>query len=461
MKRFFPVFLLVLFMIAACSAGGSGEFSRDTLSRLQKEKLPAFTPPEVKEVTLANGIRLFLMEDHTLPVVNMQVILRAGSVYERAALPGLSDVTAQLMRDGGTLAKSPVEIDSLVDDTAVRIGFDSDREMLKASMESLSSEMPATLPLLIDLIVRPRFDAARRELVRLKFIEQIKRNEDDPEFVAARDFQKLMYGFASPWAAYPTVASLQQITPEDIARFWATLVRPNNMLIAAAGDFQADALVRQIEKLTAGIPNDPVQFPAVPEVAYEFKEASRYVAREVNQAYIYMGHLGIKRHNPDKCALQIMNAVLGGGGFKSRLMEDIRSNKGMAYSVWSNFGWGTDYGVFSVYAATKAKNQSEVVDLIRAQVDAMATTGKVTRKEFNFAKDSVLNRLIFEFDEPFKIALSQAQYYFYGYPKNYWEIYRDSVKAVDRGDVKRVAKQYLHPDGLKTLIVGPAENQKL
>jgi zinc protease len=203
------------------------------------------------------------------------------------------------------------------------------------------------------------------------------------------------------------------------------------------------------------VPNNQVEFPAVAPVELKFQGQERRIAKPLTQSYIEVGHLGIKRHNPDKYALEIMDTILGAPVFKSRLMEDIRSNRGLAYTVTSDFGWGTDYGLFDVYCDTKAQTEGEVIGLIRGHIERIKEKGDISEAELDFAKRSVLNRLIFEFDNSFKIVGQRARYFFYGYPDNYWHIYRREIEKIGVEDVKRVAKKYLHPEGLSIVVVGP------
>lgn len=449
------VHIFISFTLIAVAGCGDGELTRSRLKELQLEPLPPFTPPRVQVINLENGAKLFLLEDHELPIVSVQIVFRAGSVYESAEKLGLSELTAMLLRDGGTEEKTPAQVDELVDDAAARISFSSGMEMLQGELKTLTHELDKTLPLFLDLTFHPRFDQERYTLNQQKLMDQLKRENDDPDTVAIRGFRKLVYGDTSPWARHPEFQEVEKLEREDVLKFWRSFVRPRNMLVAAAGDFNKDELIKRIEKELKGVSNEEMQFPPVGEVDLKFEPGIEHIKRDLTQSFIYMGHLGIKRHNPDKFALQVMNEVLGGGSFKSRLVEDIRSNRGLAYSVWSHFGWGTDYGLFRIYAATKAEQADEVVKLIRGQVEKLAQTGKIARKELDFAKDAELNRLIFEFDNSFKITSAQVYYHFFDYPPNYWEIYRDSIQKVKRTDIKRVAHKYLHPDALKILIVGP------
>jgi predicted Zn-dependent peptidase len=447
--------ILLVVAIVAVVGCGEGELTRSKLKKLQRETLPPFTPPQVQVIDLKNGAKIFLLEDHELPIINMKVIVKAGSIYENQDELGVAALTGMLLRDGGTEKRTPDEVDSTIDDTAARISFSSGKEMMQGHLKTLTHELDKTLPLFFEMVSRPRFDEKRFALNQQKLMNRLKREKDDPDTVAIRGFRKLIYGDPSPWARFPEPEDIAKLEKKDVHEFWKNYVRPNNILISVAGDFNKDNLVKRIEKELDGASNEEVKFPPVAEVKLQFKPGFEDIKRDLTQSFIYMGHLGIKRHNPDKFALQVMNEVLGGGSFKSRLVEDIRSNKGLAYSVWSHFGWGTDYGMFRVYAATKAEQAKEVIKLIREQVTDLADTGKVTRKEFDFAKEAEVNRLIFEFDDSFKITNARAYYHFYGYPPNYWEIYRDSIQKVTRDDIKRVARKYLHPDALRVLVVGP------
>ena len=180
------------------------------------------------------------------------------------------------------------------------------------------------------------------------------------------------------------------------------------------------------------------------------------IERPITQAVVRMGHLGIKRDNPDKFDLLLMNEVLGGGEFKSRLMADIRTKRGLVYGVWSNVSPGKDYGLFTVGLATKANQVDEAMDLVRKHIERIMKPGDIEKAEFDYAKKSILSSLIFEFDRAFKVVDGRARFYFYGYPDDYWRIYRDRIVAANIGDLTRVADKYLHPDALRSVIVGPA-----
>ena len=449
MKRI--VAIIALLLVACCSS----DKGKMDVERLESVPMPKFVEPSVESGTLQNGLKYYLIEDKQLPVIQLNVVTKTGGIYEPADKLGLARLLGISMRTGGTKDLTPEDVDRAFDNMAAEAGIALGLEMGEATIKILSKDSDKALSIFFDLLFRPRLDPKRVELGKIKIIEALKREDDYPEQVVGREFKKLVYGDKSPWARRPTPESLKALTIDDLRKFHGNYFVPSNMIVAAAGDFDKAAFIEHLKRLTANAPDRKVELPAVVPVELKFPSQERRIARPVTQSYIEVGHLGIKRHNPDKYALEIMDTILGAPVFKSRLMEDIRSNRGLAYTVASNFGWGTDYGLFDIYVDTKAQTEKQVVDLIREHVARMKEKGDVTEAELNFAKKSVLNRLIFEFDNSFKIVTSRARYHFYGYPDNYWHIYRDSIEKVTLGDVKRVSREYLHPEGLSIAIVGP------
>ncbi|MFH1873874.1 MAG: pitrilysin family protein [Pseudomonadota bacterium] len=422
---------------------------------LEKKPLPKFEEPAITSGELPNGLRYYFLEDHEIPLVQLGVITKVGSIYEPSDKTGLATLAGMTMRTGGTKNQTPEELDIILEDLAAKISTSIDREMGNASLKVVAKDFNQALPIFFDILFKPSFDENRLQLGKLRIIEALRREDDYPEQIASREFKQLVYGKTNPWARQPTPESVQTITQADVQKFHADYFRPGNMIVYAAGDFNQQKLLATIKKLTTDLANDPVNFPSVPNVELKFSKQTKQIKRKLTQAYIETGHLGIKRDNPDKYALNIMNIILGGAPFKSRLMADIRVKRGMAYSIFSDFNASTDYGLFSVEVDTKAKNTQLVLALIQKHLETMAKGEDITTEEIDFAKRMVLNQLIFSFDNSYKIVLHQARYHFYGYPENYWHIYRQETEKVTLEDVKRAAGKYLHPQGLSTVIVGP------
>lgn len=441
-------FLFIFLFASASHAAGFWE-------RYEKNPLPKIDPPKTERVRLPNGIECFLLEDHSLPMVHIEIIARTGGIYEPAAKVGLSELTGMLMRTGGAGGLSPANFDRAVDDLGANLSSGIGAEMGIASLEVLSEDLRTGVKLLFDMLFTPGFDEGRMKVARHRIEEGLRRENDDPDSLATKEFRQFVYGRESPWARRPDSTTLSSINIKDIEAFHGKYFKANNLIMAASGDFNSRELQALVMELTGNAPHGDVSFPNVPEVTLSFEPGVRQITRKKTQSFIRMGHLGIKRSNPDKFALMLMNDILGAGNFKSRLMNDIRTNRGMAYSIWSKMTPTMDYGLFLVGVDTKSVQAADVIGLVRDHILKLSEGKDVTDDELEFARQSVLSQLIFEFDSAFKVVDRSAAFYYYGYPANYWKIFRDQIASIDREEVENVAKKYLRPDGLKIVVVGP------
>lgn len=429
--------------------------SSDYLSRYESRKLPKIKPPRVKLKVLENGMRLYLLEDHTIPIVKLGAIMKCGSIYDPADKVGLSTITGMLMRSGGAGDRNPEEFDEALDDLGAKLGSGIGAEMGTANLEVLSSDLDEGLSLFFDMIFKPRFDAKRLSVAKHKVLESLRRQADDPQTLAGYKYSQLLYGKNSPWARRPDKKSVSRITTIDVRKYHGKYFKTNNVIITAAGDFKKRDLIRIIKSLVKGAPAGEIGFPKVEPVVLKYQSKFEGIEKPLSQAFIRMGHLSIKRFNPDKFALFLADDILGASGFMSRLVKDIRALRGMAYSIWSSVSIGTDYGTFTVGVNTKASNAWSVIGLVRDHMKKMADRGEITASELDLARQTILARLIFQFDRPFKVVNQEARFYFYGYPENYWSIYRDSIAATTLDEVKAAAAKYFKPEDLEILIVGP------
>jgi zinc protease len=443
---FFAVFI-------ACSPA---QASSDFVSKYEtKKRLPKLKPPRVKTRVLSNGMRIYLLEDHTLPVVNVGVITKAGSIYDPADKVGLALLTGMLMRSGGAGRMSASEFDSALDNLGAKLGSGIGLEMGNASLQVLSGDLEEGLRLMFDMLMKPAFEDRRLAVAKHSVLESLRRQDDDPESLANYRFKQMVYGKESPWARRPDRKSLSRISREDIRAFHEKYFRTGNMMLTVAGDFRERDLVEAVKRLTEGAREGKVEFPKVEPVKLVYSSELEGIARPLTQAFIRMGHLSIKRHNPEKYALFLADDVLGASGFMSRLVKDVRARRGMAYAIWSTVSIGTDYGLFSIGVNTRASNSESVIDIVRRHLERISVEGDITQEEIDLAKQTILARLIFQFDSPFKVVNQEARFYFYGYPKDYWRIYRDRIAASTLSDVKAAAKKYLKPKDLEIMLVGP------
>lgn len=443
--------LLIFAAFVSATANADSAF----LKGLEKGGLPRPKVPHIKEVVLKSGIRCYLMEDHTLPTIKISVMAKVGSIYEPSGKIGLARLTASALRSGGAGELSPEDFDFEIDRIGANISAGMGHEVGTASLSVMTEDLERGASLLMDMLFRPRFDEGRLNTARMKIAEDLRRERDDPDEYASILFGQFVYGEANPWARRPTGETLSSISSDDVKKFHEKYYKADNMLLSAAGDFETEKLIELLDGLTKDAPRGAVEFLEVEAVEPDFSPARKDVSGAMSQSFIRMGHLGVRRHNPDWFAISILSKILGASDFKSRLMDDIRVQKGLAYRITGQITQGTDYGLFAVRLSTGVANEDLAIESVKGHVRRVSENGDVTDDELRFAKRSMLSAAIFDIDSPFKIVNDRAIFEFYGYPADYWSVAYDGLSRVTREDVNGAAKKYLHPDGLKVLVLGP------
>ena len=411
-----------------------------------------FEIPKSERVQLKNGMVVYLLPDHELPMVNLTAYLNAGSIYDPPGKVGLASLTGATLRSGGTLLTPPDQLDQELEFMASSIESGIGPDSANVSLSTLTRNLDRTLALFAEVMAKPAFDPSRVELARMHALEGIRRQNDDPKGIAGRELNLAIYP-DHPLGRIPTLASVQAISRDDIVEFQKRYFYPANTTLAVSGDFDRDKLLKSLETLFAGWPNRTASFPAVALPKDDASPAVLHVQKEVNQSVIRMGHLGIDKNNPDLYAIKVMDYILG-GGFTSRLTQEIRSNQGLAYNVDSYFETGRRFrGCFIAETETKSETTVKAATLLRSIIAGM-TLAEVSEKELNLAKDSIINSFIFGFARSDAVVNQQARLEFYDYPAGYLENYRANIARVTREDVLRVARKYLHPDAMKLVVVG-------
>lgn len=442
----------VLVVSLATSGQAQKHYKEITYPKLHKLKVP-----EVKRVELPNGIILFLVEDHELPLINMSARLGVGSIYEPQDKIGLASITGRVMRTGGTTTMSGDEMDEVLESIAATVETSIGLTSGSARVSVLKEHVARGLSILADVLMHPAFPQEKLDLAKVQARSAIARRNDEPFGITYREFGKLIYGSASAYARHTEYATIDAITREDLVAFHERFFHPNNVMIGVWGDFKTRGMIQQIEEAFAGW--EPVEFhrPEVPEVRYAF-DSSVYLIRkeDINQTHVMMGHIGGLRSNPDYFALVVMNDILG-GGFTGRLFKNVRSRMGLAYSVFGAYGANYDYpGMFYVGCQTKAATTVEALEAMRSEVERM-TRELVTDEELAQAKESYLNSFVFNFDTMGEIVERIMTYEYYGYPRDFLEKTKENIEKVSKEDVLRVAQTYLQPDKLRILAVGNPE----
>lgn len=412
-----------------------------------------FNPPNTEVVILNNGVTLHLLEDHELPLIDMVAVIRTGSFYEAEDKTGLAGITGTVMRTGGTVNMTGKEIDETLEFIAgsveVSIGVDSG----SATMSVMKKDLDKGLRIFADILMNPVFGEDRMEIEKQKIIETIRRQNDDPSNIARREFRKIVYS-SHPYGRTPTIDTITRIKREDLVQFHKRYFHPNNIIMGITGDFSREEIIKKIEETFKDWQHSDIDFPHVSSVKKDFNGSVNFAFKDTTQTVIRMGHLGIKQDNPDYYSVMVMDDILGGGGFTSRLMKEVRSNRGLAYSVWSIFTAGKiDLGLFVAGCETKSESTHEVIVLMKNIIEEIRES-PVSDEELQVAKDSIINSFIFGFTSNLQVLNQRINVQYYKLPYDYLEKYRDNIAKVTKEDVLNVARKYLNPDKLTLVIVG-------
>ena len=421
---------------------------------LKYPKLGDIEVPEVEQVTLGNGMRLFLLEDHELPLVNISVRIRTGSVYEPAEKIGLASITGEVMRTGGTANKTGDELDEELEAIAASVETGIGLNSGSASMSVLKQDLDKGLSILADVLMNPAFREDKIQLAKMQVASAIARRNDSVGAVAGREFDKLIYGPESVYARHEEYATIGSITRDDLVGFHHKYFGPNNTMLAVWGDFDTKQMIRKIERAFEKWEKVDLDLPKVPKVKYDFRKTVNVVRKDdVNQSNVYLGHIGGLCSDPDYFALIVMNRILG-GGFTGRLFKNVRSREGLAYSVFGAYSANYDYpGEFYVGCQTKSESTVYAIRAMLREVEKMKES-EVTNEELALAKDSFLNSFVFNFDTRGEVVNRLMTYEYYGYPADFLLQIKENVEQVSKADVLRVAKKHLQPDKVQILAVG-------
>lgn len=451
MKNFGIAILLGLAVLCGCSSAYRSKNPED----LQFTPL-AFELPQVETFQLPNGVRVFFREDHELPLVSITAMLNAGKIDEPENRSGLAELHAAAMRSAGAGDMTADEIDAYLEMVAADLSVASDAYATTMSLSLQSADVEQGLQILGDMMRRPRFDAQRVELARRRMLENIRRQNDRPAVVARRAFLSALYRDHS-LGRLPTLESVGTITLEDLRAFHKRFFKPDNLWVAVSGDIDRAALEGYLNDVLGDWTgrfdrrkdSEALLPPAPPALWLAHKD--------VPQTTLLMGERGIDKNDPDLYALRVLDFILGGGSFNSRLMQNIRTRRGLAYSVYSYFQVGRRLpGVFIAGAETKNSSVSEVTRLMRQEMQTLMQT-PVTQEELKTAKESLVNSFVFAFEDTHEVVTRVMRLAFYGYPDEYLSRYRQRLAAVTAGDVLAVARRHLHPEAQTLIMVGNPE----
>ncbi len=446
----FTFTLLFFTWLTPAVAETARHYTELTFPPLPEIKLPNYT-----RYQLDNGIIVYLAENHELPLIGGTALFRTGDRWEPADKVGLAGLTGEVMRSGGTQHHSADELNQLLEQKAASVEVGIGTTSGSASFSSLKEDLAQVFGLFAEVIREPLFPQEKLDLAKTQTRGGIARRNDSPGNIAGREFGKLIYGKDSPYVRTVEYATLNNITREDLEKFYQQYFHPNNMMLGIVGDFDTKAMQALIQQKFGGWKPEPkLQFPPLPSVTQSQTGVFLVNQPQLTQSYIQMGHLGGLYNNPDYPALSVLNGVLN--GFGGRLFNQVRSRQGLAYTVYGSWSPSYDYpGMFVAGGQTRSETTVPFIRSIFSEIKRIQGE-PVTPAELAYAKESVLNSFVFNFQTPTQTLSRLMRYEYYGYPKDFIFRYQRGVEATTAADVQRVARTYLKPDNTATLVVGNA-----
>lgn len=419
---------------------------------------------EIKKEKLPNGLVVLYVERHELPIVMATLLMKASPLKEDPIKAGTAYITAKMLTEG-TEKRKAVDISHEIDFIGASLAASTNDDFTTVSLSVLKKDVEKGFDLFSDIVLHPSFPAdelaRRKELVK----GSLKQREEDPSFVAGKQFIRDVFGdFPYGRLVEGSADSLDKIERPDAVQFYNTFYRPDNAILVVVGDLNREELMRLLDRYFS--PWEAREEQKGSQIILlqkppELKEPRvDIIDRDVTQANILLGHLGISRDNPDYYAAQVMNYILGGGGFASRLMKVIRDEMGLTYSINSYFAASKYPGRFEIEVQTKNESAGQVVNEMLKQIRRIKTEA-VSDEELRDAKDFLLGSFPRRLETSRKIADFLSAVQFYNLGDDYIDKYREYVGKVTKEDVLRVAGKYLNDENYVLVIVGNKKKLKL
>lgn len=413
---------------------------------------------DIQKIKTGGGLEAWLVEDHSIPLVAIRFAFEGGAALEAKEKAGLAHLASGLLDEGAGDLKAK-DFQQKLQEKAIRLSFRAGKDWFTGQMQTLTENRGEAFKMLRLALTKPRFDKDPVERVRSQIMISIKRDDENPQRRAGRAWMKLALG-GHPYARSNkgTSESLKSISIDDLKTFIKNRLVRNRLKIAVVGDIKAAELAKLLDETFGGLPEAGNNLKAG-EAAVLSGPAERMIEMNIPQTIIQFGHEGFKRHDKDFIPAYIINYILGGGGFSSRLTREIRVKRGLSYSVYSYLNPMRRAGLFMGGAATRADRAAETVKLIRGELSKMASEGP-SQKELDDAKTYLMGSYALRFDTNSKIAGQLLGIQMEKLGIDYVTRRNDLIRAVTIADVKRVAKRLLKPDAILFAIVGKPQAKR-
>jgi zinc protease len=441
-------FLFMFITVLATSASAASP-----LPDPDKLHYPAlrFNLPDAGRIVLKNGIVLYLLEDHELPLVTISALIKTGTMYDPAGKEGVAELTAYVMKTGGTQKLASSEIDNRFDLLAASPSITAALDSVQIDFSLLNKDIDQGLDLLSQILITPAFEQTRFDLARGLKNEELRRLKDDPSRFAVREFNRLIYR-DNPRGRLASAKSLNNIGRDDLIEFHGNFFQPQNVMFAVTGDISRKEAISKIERYFGNWQSrgNQVSPPAPPQNS---PAGLFYIDKDIPQSTIITGQLSPGINNHDYFAFTVLDFIIGSGGFPSRIFSAVRNNEGLAYSAGSFYRARSDHGIFAAYAFTKTESTFQTISLIDSVLKSVQA-GTITAREIEWAKKSINNGFIFSFTSPRQIAWQQMKMEYDRLPADFLSTYRSKINKIQVDDLNKTAVRHLNKNSNTTLILG-------
>ncbi len=420
-------------------------------------KIPSYSnvkydPPETKVEVLSNGIKVYIEEDNFLPVVRLSVYLKTGKVYDPADKVGLGELYFEMLRHGGSKKYSSDEIDRRLEYLGAEITAKINNEDAVINLYCKKENFDEVFDIFSDLILNPAFEIKKFELKKQEAIEVIKRRNDKASEQAIREALRMFFGKEHPYGRRAEIENIERINIDDLKNYHSNLLVANNIIIAAAGKFNKRDMLSKINSFFSMIPSKKANRNEIFDPQTVKGRKVYVIDRPLRQAFVVILHKGIKRHDPKEFPLFVLSEYMG-GGIQSRLGNEIRSKRGLAYSVYSYFSKRDKSGFIISYLGTKPESVGEAITQVFKEFER-AKNGEIDDKELEMAKSQLINSFVFRFENVFSLLNEKASYDIHSYPEDYLKKYTSRIDSVKKEDVINIAKEFYDFDNYLIMVVG-------
>ena len=416
--------------------------------------------PADYRVELESGAIVYIYPDRERPLIDLSVNIRGGSYLDPKGKEGLASLTGYLMARGGIPSSPADELDEELEFLAARLSSSFGGLSGSVGLNLLSKDADRGFEILRAVLAAPSFQEDKLALRKTQTLQGLKQRNDDSKNIESRERNFLAYGERFWFNRHTTAASLESIRREDLLAFHHEWVHPQNFIVSVSGDFDRNEMLKRLDGVFAAWPHPGKKAPPVSQEQKYGKPGVYIVNKDVNQGRVSIMLPGIRWDAPDYYAIQVMNDVLGGGGFTSRITNRVRSDEGLAYSARSAFPGGVYYPVvFRAGFQSKSRTVAYATSIVLEEIERIIRE-PVTKEELLTTKKSFIDTFPNNFASAAQVVSAFASDEMIGrYAKqpHYWANYRDNIESVDIAAVQHVAKQRLKLDQMIILIVGQKE----